>query len=262
MKEGGRRIYADRASKTSVARAGGRSAFAATVVADAASRTLLARIPRGSRQSPRLCRAVPDPGAGRRADAAADPTIRHGWRHPVLGHSDAALRSRAEAWPSAREKGRYWSASRILPGLQGSTPAASLRLSTRCSKRLGGSEAALDPRTTLIGFAGAPWTVATYMVEGGGSRDFRRVKSWAYRDPQGFDALIDLLAEATIEYLGRPNRGWCGGRAAVRQLGRDPARTGFRALGDRADQAHRCSTETSFCRLSGHRFSARRRHAA
>ena len=60
---------------------------------------------------------------------------------------------------------------------------------------------ALDARTTLIGFAGAPWTVATYMVEGGGSRDFRRVKSWAYRDPQGFNALIDLLAEATIEYL-------------------------------------------------------------
>ena len=60
---------------------------------------------------------------------------------------------------------------------------------------------ALDPRTTLIGFAGAPWTVATYMVEGGGSRDFRRVKSWAYRDPEAFDSLTDLLAEATIEYL-------------------------------------------------------------
>ncbi len=60
---------------------------------------------------------------------------------------------------------------------------------------------ALDARTTLIGFAGAPWTVATYMVEGGGSRDFRRVKSWAYRDPEAFNALIDLLAEATIEYL-------------------------------------------------------------
>jgi uroporphyrinogen decarboxylase len=59
----------------------------------------------------------------------------------------------------------------------------------------------LDRWTTLIGFAGAPWTVATYMVEGGGSRDFRRVKSWAYREPQGFDALIDLLAKATIEYL-------------------------------------------------------------
>ena len=46
--------------------------------------------------------------------------------------------------------------------------------------------AALDPQTTLIGFAGAPWTVATYMVEGGSSRDFRRVKSWAYSDAAGF----------------------------------------------------------------------------
>jgi uroporphyrinogen decarboxylase len=60
---------------------------------------------------------------------------------------------------------------------------------------------ALDPRTALIGFAGAPWTVATYMVEGGGSRDFRRVKSWIYRDPNGFAGLIDLLVEGTIAYL-------------------------------------------------------------
>src|SRR5947209_15324093 len=60
---------------------------------------------------------------------------------------------------------------------------------------------ALDQRTALIGFAGAPWTVATYMVEGGGSRDFGRVKSWAYRNPVGFQALIDLLTEATIAYL-------------------------------------------------------------
>jgi uroporphyrinogen decarboxylase len=60
---------------------------------------------------------------------------------------------------------------------------------------------ALDSRTALIGFAGAPWTVATYMVEGGGSRDFRRVKTWAYRDSRGFDALIELLAETTVEYL-------------------------------------------------------------
>ena len=59
----------------------------------------------------------------------------------------------------------------------------------------------LPPQTALIGFAGAPWTVATYMVEGGGSRDFQRVKSWAYRDPNGFQGLIDLLTEATIDYL-------------------------------------------------------------
>jgi uroporphyrinogen decarboxylase len=61
--------------------------------------------------------------------------------------------------------------------------------------------AALPAETALIGFAGAPWTVATYMVEGGASRDWRRVKGWAYRDPSGFAALIDLLVEATLVYL-------------------------------------------------------------
>ena len=59
----------------------------------------------------------------------------------------------------------------------------------------------LGPQTALIGFAGSPWTVATYMVEGGASRDFRRVKSWAYRDLEGFGALIELLVERTAEYL-------------------------------------------------------------
>jgi uroporphyrinogen decarboxylase len=63
------------------------------------------------------------------------------------------------------------------------------------------SRAALPAETALIGFAGAPWTVATYMVEGGSSRDFQRVKSWAYGDASGFQALIDLLTEATIAYL-------------------------------------------------------------
>src|SRR6516162_2272379 len=52
--------------------------------------------------------------------------------------------------------------------------------------------AALGSRTALIGFAGSPWTVAVYMVEGRSSRDFRRVKSWAYRDGKVFDALIEL----------------------------------------------------------------------
>src|SRR5215469_18803113 len=59
----------------------------------------------------------------------------------------------------------------------------------------------LDPATALIGFAGSPWTVATYMVEGGASKDFRRVKSWAYRDASGFGTLIDLLVEGTVDFL-------------------------------------------------------------
>ena len=59
----------------------------------------------------------------------------------------------------------------------------------------------LPAQTALIGFAGSPWTVASYMVEGGGSRDFIAVKSWAFGDPDGFGALINLLVEATIIYL-------------------------------------------------------------
>ena len=59
----------------------------------------------------------------------------------------------------------------------------------------------LDETTALIGFSGAPWTVATYMVEGGSSRDFASVKSWAYRDRESFGALIDLLVSAISEHL-------------------------------------------------------------
>ena len=62
-------------------------------------------------------------------------------------------------------------------------------------------KAELPADCALIGFAGAPWTVATYMVEGGGSKDFAAVKTWAYRDPDGFQRLIDLLVEATADYL-------------------------------------------------------------
>jgi uroporphyrinogen decarboxylase len=62
---------------------------------------------------------------------------------------------------------------------------------------------ALPPEVALIGFAGAPWTVATYMVEGGTSRDFHRTKLFMYRDPEGFGALIDRLVEASCRYLER-----------------------------------------------------------
>jgi uroporphyrinogen decarboxylase len=61
--------------------------------------------------------------------------------------------------------------------------------------------ATLPKEVALIGFAGAPWTVATYMVEGGTSRNHHQVQLWAYRDPAGFAKLIDCLVAATIEYL-------------------------------------------------------------
>lgn len=59
----------------------------------------------------------------------------------------------------------------------------------------------LPSETALIGFCGAPWTVATYMVEGRGSKDQAAARLFAYRDPEGFQGLIDILVEQSIEYL-------------------------------------------------------------
>ncbi len=59
----------------------------------------------------------------------------------------------------------------------------------------------LPAETALIGFAGAPWTVATYMVGGRGSPDQGAAKAWAYSDLDGFQSLIDLLTEVTGDYL-------------------------------------------------------------
>ncbi len=63
--------------------------------------------------------------------------------------------------------------------------------------------AGLPPEVALIGFAGSPWTVACYMVEGHGSKEFATVRGLAYRDPPLFTALIDLLVEQTAAYLLR-----------------------------------------------------------
>ncbi|MGB3021004.1 MAG: uroporphyrinogen decarboxylase [Methyloceanibacter sp.] len=61
----------------------------------------------------------------------------------------------------------------------------------------------LPSEIPVIGFCGAPWTVATYMVEGGGSRVQTEARLWAYRDPDGFQQLIDLLVETSASYLLR-----------------------------------------------------------
>jgi uroporphyrinogen decarboxylase len=61
----------------------------------------------------------------------------------------------------------------------------------------------LDKNTTLVGFCGAPWTVATYMIEGGSSRDFVKTKSFAQDYQKEFLALLNLLVEASAHYLGK-----------------------------------------------------------
>ncbi len=61
--------------------------------------------------------------------------------------------------------------------------------------------AGLPAQTALIGFAGSPFTVACYMVEGGGSKDFARIRAMAHAQPQLFGRLIDILVSSTVDYL-------------------------------------------------------------
>ncbi|WCT75497.1 uroporphyrinogen decarboxylase [Sphingomonas naphthae] len=61
--------------------------------------------------------------------------------------------------------------------------------------------AALPAETTLLGFAGSPWTVATYMVAGQGSKEQGPARRLAYGDPARFQAIIDAIVAATVEYL-------------------------------------------------------------
>ena len=62
-------------------------------------------------------------------------------------------------------------------------------------------KAGLGGGRTLLGFAGSPWTVATYMVAGEGSRDQHETRAMAYRDPAAFQAIIDAIVAVTIDYL-------------------------------------------------------------
>ena len=61
--------------------------------------------------------------------------------------------------------------------------------------------ASLDADKTMLGFAGSPWTVATYMVAGEGSRDQHETRAMAYRDPAAFQAIIEGIVDVTVEYL-------------------------------------------------------------
>ncbi|MBX3560791.1 MAG: uroporphyrinogen decarboxylase [Sphingomonas sp.] len=59
----------------------------------------------------------------------------------------------------------------------------------------------LPAETTFLGFAGSPWTVATYMVAGQGSRDQSETRGFAYADPAAFAEIVDTIADMTIDYL-------------------------------------------------------------
>lgn len=72
---------------------------------------------------------------------------------------------------------------------------------TKVIEAVASIRAALPQETALIGFCGAPWTVATYMIAGHGTPDQAPARLFAYREPQAFQRLIDLLADLSAEYL-------------------------------------------------------------
>jgi len=59
----------------------------------------------------------------------------------------------------------------------------------------------LNGRVPLFGFCGAPWTLLCYMVEGGGSKMFKDIKTWVYQYPEQSKALLQKIAEVCVEYL-------------------------------------------------------------
>lgn len=62
---------------------------------------------------------------------------------------------------------------------------------------------ALPPETTFLGFAGSPWTVATYMVAGRGSKDQGETRRFAYADPAAFAGIIEAIVDSTVDYLAK-----------------------------------------------------------
>jgi uroporphyrinogen decarboxylase len=61
----------------------------------------------------------------------------------------------------------------------------------------------LDTKTSLLGFAGAPWTLATYMAAGRGGHEQKAAKLWGYREPESFARLLDVLAECVARHLAK-----------------------------------------------------------
>ena len=115
---------------------------------------------------------------------------------------------------------------------------------------------------TLLGFCGGPWTVATYMIAGHGTPEQAPARLFAYRHPEAFARLIDILVEASTAYLVRQFQ---AGVDAVQMFdtwaGVLPQGE-FRALVYRTIAAHRRRSAACGARREGNRFSARRRHRA
>ena len=140
---------------------------------------------------------------------AAEATLQPMRRYPLdaaIVFADILLIPRAlgqETWFEAGEGPRL-APRPSLDALAGEIEASTERLGA-VGETLSIVRAALEPERALVGFAGAPWTVATYMIEGRGS-DRSGARTFAYERAEELDRLIDILTEATIRYLAMQAR--------------------------------------------------------
>ena len=140
---------------------------------------------------------------------AAEATLQPMRRYPLdaaIVFADILLLPKAlgqEVWFEAGEGPRL-GALPPIEQLAGEVEAAAGRLSA-VGETLSLVRAALEPDRALIGFAGAPWTVATYMIEGRGS-DRTGARTMAYAEPDKVDRLLAVIADATVHYLAMQAR--------------------------------------------------------
>jgi uroporphyrinogen decarboxylase len=134
-------------------------------------------------------------------EVTLQPIRRYGFDASIL-FADILLIPHAMGQPLAYREGE----GPVLEPIR--TVESVARLSSDSAERLSpvyqtvrNLRAALPPEVALIGFAGAPWTVAAYMVEGRGGKGFVTARRWAFSDPDGFQSLIDMVTQATIQYL-------------------------------------------------------------
>ncbi|WP_018631460.1 uroporphyrinogen decarboxylase [Neomegalonema perideroedes] len=137
-------------------------------------------------------------------EATLQPIRRYGFDAAIL-FSDILVVPHALGW-------RLWFEQGEGPRLDVQSPEAPLprlipedlhRKLAPVYETLGRLREELPRETTLIGFAGAPWTLATYLAAGRGKDEQAAARRWMFSHPESFQALIDLLTEATVEYLSR-----------------------------------------------------------
>jgi uroporphyrinogen decarboxylase len=138
------------------------------------------------------------------ADAAAEVTLQ-----PIrrFGFDGAILFSDILIVPYALGQDLRFEAGegpRLSPALVDASLASLERSEGRLKGIYGTVEkvaAALPAETTFLGFAGSPWTVATYMIAGRGSKEQAEARRYAYRDPQAFAEIVEAVAAMTVDYL-------------------------------------------------------------